>query len=318
MKYPIFIVGHPRSGSTMLATILGRNPDLLALPETHFFGTSYGGFFLSRIWSRRNAAALVKQTLDKNLRILDVGYDEAEIHNELEGQKPLREKHVLDAIFKLTLNASESTQIVEKTPNHIEHFQKLLDWYPDAKVICIVRDARDAVNSLLNVPWTHSNSQRHALHWNWCVSQGVSFEKKYPGRVKLIRYEDVVLSPESTLEDLSQFLGIDYTAAMLNSEESQATIPEWEADWKKQAGGKIQKSNAFKWKQTQNPDYKTWEALAYSGLKHMNYELRNDAIPMKSQLYKNIIFAIRYRLKIIIRTHLTYRKNKFRHKGEPR
>lgn len=302
----------------MLATILGRNPDLLALPETHFFGTSYGGFFLSRLWARRNVSALIKQTLDKNLRIADVEYDEAEIRNELAKKKPLREKHVLDAIFKLTLSAHGRTRIVEKTPNHIEHFQKILEWYPDAKVICIVRDVRDAVDSLLKVPWTHSNTQRHALHWNWCVAQGVSFEKKYPERVKVIRYEDVVLSPEQSLQSLSEFLNINYTAAMLDSGESTATIPEWEAAWKQEAGAKIQKSRAFKWKNSKKLEYTTWEALAHTGLKSLNYELQNDTASMKSQLYKNAIFAIRYKLKIAIRTHLTYRKNKFRHKGEPR
>ena len=37
LKDPIFVVGHARSGTTLLATLLGRHPHLAATPETHFF-----------------------------------------------------------------------------------------------------------------------------------------------------------------------------------------------------------------------------------------------------------------------------------------
>ncbi len=78
---PVFILGCPRSGTTLLASHLGgRHPELLALPETHFFPPgSYGGNALARARAQRDPARFFAYLWDRNPRLQDVTLEATEL-----------------------------------------------------------------------------------------------------------------------------------------------------------------------------------------------------------------------------------------------
>ncbi len=139
--------------------------------------------------------------------------------------------------------------IAEKTPAHITKIPRILDWYPDAKIVHIVRDGRDAVLSLLRAPWTHSNLRRHARNWRWCIKRMARFRQRYPERILEIRYEELLMDTENTLRDVSNFIGVGFEPNQLQPGAAIGPIPNWEAEWKEKASAELDPSRIQAWKQ---------------------------------------------------------------------
>jgi hypothetical protein len=115
--------------------------------------------------------------------------------------------------------------IGEKTPAHLAHVDTLLEWFPDARVIHMMRDPRAVYVSdlrrrrgklrkpyswfarvpgflplviLLQTAWVWSNSARRID----------PYSRRYPERYRVVRFEDLVREPESTLRALYDFLDV--------------------------------------------------------------------------------------------------------------
>ncbi|MEP3052143.1 MAG: sulfotransferase [Erythrobacter sp.] len=315
---PIFIVGHPRSGSTLLASQLGRHPDLAALPETHFFNSSYSGSWIKRWQAGRSRETLMDWCLDRNVRLQDLDLSRDDLDHRLEASGKLSIKAVFDAVLKSAAERAVKSRIVEKTPRHIEHIDRLLEWYPQAKVICIIRDPRDAIQSLLDAKWTHSDARRHALFWNWCAHEGLRQQAARPQSVLVLRYEDLLADHEKVLQLLLRFVGEGDDLGFLKHEVDPETIPTWERDWKAKAGAKIDPNMANQWAKSPNSTHALWTRWTRQGLEKMGYETNVPGWPAQgpfSALSANLVgigFAAFYALWRLYRTHLSGRKYRFR------
>ncbi len=309
---PVFITGHPRSGSTLLASLFGRHKNLLSLPETHFFLASYAGRFYKRAQARKQKSAFLSYLLDRNVRLADLDVSKDEVAQVLEDTPHPSEKNVLDAVFAVKLRGTSKTRVVEKTPRHIEHIERILKWYPQSKIIIIVRDGRDAISSLLAVPWTHSNPRRHALYWAWCIKEAVRAQKKHPMAVKVVRYEDLLAKPEETVAALLAFVGEDYDAECLNAAAKSTVAPGWEADWKAASTGALNPENAYKWKRAEDAVAESWAGWMQPELALMGYEApkKRAALPLRQWAYNHF-----YRFWRLYRTHISERKYRFRTSG---
>ena len=250
---PVFMLGCPRSGTTLLASHLGRHPDILALPETHFLPGSYGGNALSRARARRDPARFFDYIWTRNPRIQDLKLDAAALKADFVAQGIRDPRAALDLIFAHALSGTGKTRVLEKTPRHIEQIDRILRWYPRAKVLCVTRDGRDVVNSLIDAPWTHSNADRHTALWRWCTRVSLDRAARHPDQVKVVQYERFVADPETSLREICAFLDAPYDAAMLDSSIQTDTAPEWEKAWKDTATKAADKSALFKWKRHPDP-----------------------------------------------------------------
>jgi hypothetical protein len=117
----------------------------------------------------------------------------------------------------------------EKTPAHLKHVNTLLEWFPAGRVIHIIRDPRSVYVSDLN----HRRKDRRkpyrwlmpvplllqsvvlvqtVFFWRSAVRRHLRYERRYPGRYMLVRFEDVVTSPDETLPRLFEFLGTEMPA----------------------------------------------------------------------------------------------------------
>lgn len=222
---PVFVVGFPRSGTTLVQQILSAHQELWTTLETHLFDKAIKGLKdwetrslqveeLPGIWSRIEAASgpIPPQTLRERLAAkakegkLTAGNLLAEL---MDGMKPA---------------GSTATRWLEKTPQHISHLPKIWSIFPDAKVIFVLRDPRDAISSRKPNP-TDSNLQR-TLHINRHIQTWQNILKRYEAhqddqRLTMVRYEDLIVEPEHCIEKMATHIGIkpDITALQRFGEE---------------------------------------------------------------------------------------------------
>jgi O-antigen/teichoic acid export membrane protein len=244
-----FIVGAPRSGTTLLASILSRHSEIAVPPETSFFLRTYAKRFWFNCWNRndKNKRERMVDLLFTNTRFLDLGLTKDQVLNEFK-KYPIG----YDFLFRASLQAFATmhgkTRVVEKTPDHIENMDTILKWYPNAKIILIIRDGRDVVGSLMRIAWTHKNMERHAAYWAWCARTAMRFAKQYPDKIFLIRFEDLISEPIKTVQGLCIFLGITFEESMLDICMQVETVPEWEKEWKAASLEKPMNSKLAQWK----------------------------------------------------------------------
>jgi len=248
---PLFIVGAPRSGTTLLAVLLNRHSRFSIPPETQFFTTFAAG-----------EAALELRQADRRTKVEMVLNHErmADLHLGREELLTIFQRYddSVAGLFRAILEAyaakEKKARVGEKSPKHLEHVPRLLSLYPAARVICLVRDGRDVVRSLLKTPWAEpDNPRRFGLfcsEWSDYARLVERFRKSFPAdRFMMIRYEDILLGPEKALTEICRFLGERFEPDMLDSSgKGSGVVPAWEAGWKAKADKALDPARAYAWK----------------------------------------------------------------------
>ena len=207
---PIIVVGHPRSGTTLLAAMLDRHPDIAVPPETDLF---------TRATRRQRRVAETRPTHDKLLEFwrLTSGHAASE---ELR-RRVLNHEPTVPNLYRCVLEEhsrlQNKTRCGEKTPWHLLAVPTLLRTFPNARVVCIVRDGRDVVSSCQAFEqfswepmWYLCNS------WTTAARVAIRFQRRYPKQFTIVRYEDLVTSPEKTLRAMHEFVEIPFSSQQLD------------------------------------------------------------------------------------------------------
>lgn len=253
---PIFIVGCGRSGTTLLRLILNRH-SLVAIPEeTWFFPELHKrmpNILLKRGWKHE-----VARTIFELNPIHFPGLRPADLMPVLNRT----EQHDISGIIA-SINRSYALRVNkpiwgDKTPGYVLYLPLIKRIYPDAKVIHMIRDPRDVVESLLN-NWSAgpqtSDFRETVDYWVRNVSAGRRDGPRYFGaNYTEVYFEKVVENPQKEIPGLCDFLEIPYEDQMLEvSTDFAEIIPDWEHHKKTQHP--IDPGMAFKWKKDY-PDYK--------------------------------------------------------------
>ena len=214
----IFIVGAPRSGTTLLQSMLASHSCFYSAPETSFF---YRIIPLLGVKFSNPDQELDEQAVEKIKEDLNVmvGLDECVLGALLPG---FTMKQAFEQILKSKVGINKR-QWIEKTTNHAQCMILIRRFYPEAKFIHLIRDPIESVSSMLNVRPAATGDFRisflpsiigHARIWRHCVSSALAF----PGQDSVchVFYEDMIRSPVVTLKRICKFLGVAYEAKMLS------------------------------------------------------------------------------------------------------
>ncbi|MGC8553114.1 MAG: sulfotransferase family protein [Phycisphaerae bacterium] len=227
-------MGFPRSGTTMLAVLLDRHADIAVGPESHFFEVIKHLHLPSGLTSPEIDAWLPRILAAPRMRDLELSSDAVRLW--LQPGSPAGEANIFAAILQAYRAKRGKAIIAEKTPQHLLELNTLLHWYPQAKAICVLRDGRDAVASILQVPWrSHSSARLYALQWNRYFKLIQAAQKRHPQRVLLIRYEDLASDPKPQLQRIGLFMGVEFDPAQLDATQQSCAVPQWELGWKASA-----------------------------------------------------------------------------------
>lgn len=209
---PIFIVGGPRSGTTLLRNMLNRHPEIAICRETEFFHWVYSRRLnFGSLSDAENRRRVVKEYIATQ-RIQRMRVDLDELSRTL-----MEEAISYPAMFLSLMRFFAAThgkrRCGEKTPHNGLITELLYEWYPDASVIHILRDPRDAVASMLRMPWATKSVVSNARLW-LRFNLGARRSSRNP-RYLLVRYEELVSGPEAGLRRICNFVDEEYSPAML-------------------------------------------------------------------------------------------------------
>jgi hypothetical protein len=256
----MFIVGSPRSGTTFLASLMA--PTRFGAPvETHFITkyykklASYGD--LNHF---DNFKKLVSHIL-KERPVMQWGlkYDIPHMYDEIKSN--MSYGNLCSNIILKRFNSMEKEHWGDKTPMYIDDIDIIIELFPNAKYIYIVRDGRDVALSLLQKDWGPNNIYACAKYW----SNSNRAEQRMDNMFKAdnflsLKYEDLLVDTQIKIEQIYQFLDEPYPtgdAAKL----IKTTL----------------KNNAFKWKtrltERQN---QVFEHVARKELVLHGYEVVNE------------------------------------------
>lgn len=218
---PFFIVGCPRSGTTLLQQLLVAHKEVVIPPETAFF------------------TKVVPRSGRVNRRALNRLNRDLQINLELEGR--LSDQGVRDAYeavsdqYSAQLGSPDATWFGEKTPDHLRHAERVAALFPEARFVLIHRDGRDVALSLSRVPWSPSDPLVNFAIWR----QAAHFQERWlaapSAPTVVVRYEDLAREPEVAVRRVTDFLEIPYQSELVTQKRAPQGIPDWEMGWKSRA-----------------------------------------------------------------------------------
>ena len=233
--HKIFVVGNSRSGTTMMGRILGRHPQIFTFNELHFFEQLWSPKLEAERVSREQAAQLFASLLT----IQRAGYytqqptevyaQEAEWLVE-QVVEPLTPPGIFAYFLQYEAARYDKQLSCDQTPRNVYYLHEILELYPDARIINIIRDPRDVLLSQKNrwrrrflgadTPlrqslrvWSTYHPLTTSLIWRSGINAGDQY-KSHP-RVFQIRFESLLSQPEEKIRAMCSFLQVDFSATML-------------------------------------------------------------------------------------------------------
>lgn len=214
-----FVVGCPRSGTTIVQALLARHPAIYTFPETAFFEQLHGN--LERRWGDARAKARTRWRQRLGLARRRTRETFATLHRQLVGRPPLPwapicanalSKRFL-ALLDRSAAAAGHSMWLEKTPNHLLYIPEIEALAPDALFVHVVRRGVDVLASLADVYLRFENDAVFGggtVHWARRWNRAVQIHHQHVGRSNhyFVFLEDLVRQPETEWMRLCDFLGL--------------------------------------------------------------------------------------------------------------
>lgn len=234
---PVFVVGSPRSGTSILTWCLGQHPNLLPLPESNWMG---------QLAQALDTCHHVGSCRGERSQLSSMGISRDDLYECIGGaidglilgrRAALEARHRDRALRDLTEASPRFTvsraadepkrRWVDGTPEYSFYIFGLKRLFPDARFIHLLRDVGSVVNSMLNFSRTGggelvSSEEAAYTYWLRTVRACVEAEQALGSRTVLrVRFSDLVGSPAPTLRRCLEFLGEPFSPACLEPLESQ-------------------------------------------------------------------------------------------------
>ncbi|MCP3958750.1 MAG: sulfotransferase [bacterium] len=211
---PLFIVGCPRSGTTLLAAMLGAGPGCVAVPESQFLPECRGALDRGEIDDNaRSVFSWIQR--HPRFRLWGLDPDPAVLPSEGGPAALTRVMEWLAGQWAGSVDRADAVVWIDHTPTHVRWGDTLLDLFPEARLVHLVRDGRAVAASLRPLDWGPGEPVAAARWWESRVAPGLALETSRPDRVARARFEDLVADPEPALRRVCDHAGLDYDPAML-------------------------------------------------------------------------------------------------------
>lgn len=222
-----FILGRPRSGTTLLMSMLDANPHTLIPVECPVIKNLYPVYGKKTSWSKADLEKfytdLLQQSFYDRYKFTDLNFDFEGIRQSLlmmEGSYSYGDLiRVVYTHYTSVFPKSEIKLLGDKNPDSSNFIDTYIRIFPDAKFIHITRDYRDHIQSMLNAGFGIPNIAMLAYRWKLNYIRLEKARVKQPDRFLKLRYEDLVTDPEKKLTEICDFLQTDFYPLMVHYEE---------------------------------------------------------------------------------------------------
>lgn len=243
MNDHIFVVGNSRSGTTMLAKILGKSAQGCDLSELHFleqvvtgkdFGSSKKFSDTESLTIGSKLFAVVRDGYFYGKANQEISYEAEKILERHPNWPNLTASEIYHCITVNAVKSADKSKPIDQTPRNVFYIEEILSALPSSKIVCMTRDPRDICLSQkgkwkrrffgANIPlmeslraWSNYHPYITTKIWNGAVLAGKNAAKYQ--NVMIVKYEDFVLNPEIILEKICKHCSLEYNISMLRVEQ---------------------------------------------------------------------------------------------------
>jgi hypothetical protein len=229
----VFIVGCPRSGTTLLRRLVNAHPEIAITNESRWI--------LECLEERSGLTPqgdvtqeLISQLLEKlRFQYWDIGRER--LVTLIRNGDPVSYSSFVTGIFDLFGAKKAKPLVGNKTPAFVRAIDTLHALWPEARFVHLIRDGRDVCLSVANwtkahqagkprgfVTWAEDPISSIAFWWELHVRRGRQAGGSLePGLYYEMGYESLVSHPREECASLCAFLGIRYDDAMLRFHEGR-------------------------------------------------------------------------------------------------
>jgi hypothetical protein len=211
----IFLISQPRSGSTMLQRILGCHPAILTMAEPWLL--LYPLYGLKQSGTQAEYDGTLAGTAVLNfLNSLPGGVD-----NYYTGVR-----RMYTYLYQQALSESGKALFLDKTPRYYYIIPEIIQTFPKAKIILLLRNPLAVLNSIYNTwsPLMFFNFKDDLLVAPALISMA---SKEFKQDIFVVRYEDLVNDPQSKIQQLCSHLDISFVPEMIEYGITDQGIDAW-------------------------------------------------------------------------------------------
>lgn len=207
-----FLLGTGRNGSTLLSCMLNNHADVFVPSEHYAFPKTLALWNISSLlgWERY-VDSVIENFKTKNIAWqIDWNKASVELKKITEGNRNIN--YLIHYLYseEAACHEMEFKLWGDKTPLNTDCLPLITPVFPHAKFVFLVRDPRAVINSYIHFP-KHLKRLDFWI-WKWKKRQRIyqEYAAQLPDQFHLLRYEDLIIDPESTLQSLCVFLNIEY------------------------------------------------------------------------------------------------------------
>jgi hypothetical protein len=206
---PVFVVGMPRSGTTLIETMLSRHPDVLALGESAQIPA-----LVTAVRHRRSAAG----------RPAD-GADTADLSRDW---LAARAEEMVKG-WRARAAGRPFELVTDKLPENSQNLGLIAQVFPNARVVHVRRHPLDSGLSNFFQRYGLGQGFSNRLDWIGLRTRQVAdamaaFKQGLDLPILDVRYEALVAAPEVEIRRIAEFSGLGWDAAMLSPEQSSRAV----------------------------------------------------------------------------------------------
>lgn len=199
---PIFIVGMPRSGTTLVEQILASHSKVEATDELPFLN--------------RMGLELEEQG----------GYAKTLAGIDTTRQREMAQKYLAKAQQYRKL---DRPYFIDKNPGNFLHIGLIKALFPDAKIINVFRDPLDNAIGLYKMFFSNGAEYSFSMdgiiyYWQGYITLMHHWEQLYPDEILHLSYEDLANNPEKKITDLQEYCGLQVEEECFRFHESDRPV----------------------------------------------------------------------------------------------
>lgn len=270
---PVFIVGTPRSGTTLFRLIIDSHPEIAITPESSFL------FRKTALWNRLYPDISNQYTMQlflddlRKLPQVKAWLPEICTARKLmqDNKKIATFSEFIDAVFTCYAQTKGKERWGDKTPKNLHAIDQIIALFPSAKILIIVRDCRDVALSLRKAEFSKVSCISAARRWQKDAAITRRAIRKYGEQISLVRYEDLLKAPGKIVKAVLDFLDLsDDPEILKHYMKHDDDVVHTKSKFYLQP---VNKGNLYKWKKKMPAnDVEQCEAIAMDGLQYLSYE----------------------------------------------
>jgi tetratricopeptide (TPR) repeat protein len=206
---PIFVLGFPRSGTTLVEQTLSAHPRIVAGDELPLINDLTG---------------LMPRMLNSPLNYPEA-LAELWMGDQLEALDSLRD-YYLQKVAQMHFLTPEAAWFTDKMPLNETHLGLIALLFPEAPLLHVIRHPLDIMVSAMSNHFTHgffcaSALESAALHYARVMDLVQKYRSEMALRYLPVRYEEMVADQQQTVRAMLDFIGEEFDARCLRFHENQ-------------------------------------------------------------------------------------------------